>query len=65
MIKDIAHDDAMAFVFREDPEYAKVFVQKLLEDGEPSEIEVAIRQLDGEAKEVLLEHLQNIGRYKK
>ncbi len=60
MIKDIAHDDAMSSVFREDPEYAKAFVLKLLEDGEQSEIEVAIRQLDGGLKIVLEQSLLKI-----
>ncbi len=60
MMKDIAHDEAMASVFREDPEYAKVFVQKLLENGKPSEIEVAIRQLDGEAKKLLENRLKQL-----
>lgn len=57
MIKDIAHDEAMASVFREDPEYAKAYVQQLLEDGEPSEIEVAVRQLDGNLKAQLIKYL--------
>lgn len=60
MIRDIVHDEAMASVFREDPEYAKAYVQQLLEDGEQSEIEVAIRQLDGEDKKLLEQRLKQM-----
>lgn len=60
MIKDIAHDDAMASIFREDPEYAKAYVLQLLEDGEPVDIEVAIRQLEGEGKKLLEQHLNQL-----
>ena len=52
-MKDISHDEAMTSVFREDPEYAEVYVQQLLKDGEPSEIEVTIKQLDGKIRELL------------
>jgi len=45
MKKDISHDEAMASVFKEDPAYAVFYVQQLLKNAEPSEIEVTIRQL--------------------
>lgn len=59
-MKDIAHDEAMASVFREDPKYAKAYVQHLLRDGEQDEIEVAIRQLDGESRKLLEQNLNQI-----
>lgn len=59
-MKDVYHDEAMASVFRDDPEYAKAYVQQLLKDGEPDDIEVAIRQLDGEQKALLENWLEKI-----
>ena len=47
-MKDISHNQAMASMFKEDPEYTAAYVQQLLKDGEPFELESAIRQLDGE-----------------
>lgn len=49
-MKDVSHDEAIASVFREDPKYAKAYVQKLLKYGEVYEQEIAILQLDGDFK---------------
>lgn len=59
-MKDVSHDEAMASVFRDDPEYAKAYVQQLIEDGEPGEIETAIRQLDGKSSKLLEQHLNQL-----
>ena len=59
-MKDISHDEAMASMFKGDPEYAAAYVQQLLKDGEPFELESAIRQLDGEAKELLEQRLKQL-----
>ena len=60
MKKDISHDEAMASIFKEDPEYSAAYVQQLLKDGEPFELETAIRQLDCEAKIALEERLKKL-----
>ena len=57
-MKDISHDEAMASMFKGDPEYAAAYVQQLLKDGDPFELEAAIRQLDGEAKVILQKRLK-------
>jgi len=36
-MKDRNHDEAMAELFKEDPEYAVEFLNSILEDGEQAE----------------------------
>ncbi len=54
-MKDRSRDDAMAENFRNDPAYAVELLNSILEDGEPSELLVALRQMtqafDGAAKD--------------
>ena len=59
-MKDISHNQAMASMFKEDPEYTAAYVQQLLKDGEPFELEAAIRQLDGDARDLLEKQLVKI-----
>ncbi len=44
-MKDRAHDDAMAEIFRNDPSYAVELLNSILEDGEQSELLIALRQM--------------------
>lgn len=44
-MKDRAHDDAMAEMFREDPEYAVQLLNSILEDGDQSELLITLRQM--------------------
>lgn len=44
-MRDRAHDDAMAELFKEDPAYAIEFLNSILEDGEQEELLIAIRQM--------------------
>ena len=44
-MKDRAHDDAMAEVFRKDPAYAVELLNNILEDGEQGELLIALRQM--------------------
>lgn len=44
-MKDRAHDDAMAEVFRKDPAYAVELLNSILEDGDQSELLIALRQM--------------------
>ena len=44
-MKDRAHDDAMAELFREDPAFATQYLNDILEDGEQSDLLIALRQL--------------------
>ena len=44
-MRDRAHDDAMAEVFRKDPAYAVELLNNILEDGEQSEMLIALRQM--------------------
>ena len=44
-MRDRAHDDAMAEVFRKDPAYAVELLNSILEDGEQSEMLIALRQM--------------------
>lgn len=44
-MKDRGHDEAMAELFKEDPEFAVVYLNQLLEDGEPTDLLVALRQM--------------------
>ena len=44
-MKDRSHDDAMAELFREDPAFAAEYLNQLLQDGEPADLMVALRQI--------------------
>lgn len=44
-MKDRAHDDAMADVFRRDPAYAVELLNSILEDGDQAELLIALRQM--------------------
>ena len=44
-MKDRAHDEAMAEVYREDPAYALQLLNSILEDGDQSELLIALRQI--------------------
>jgi probable addiction module antidote protein len=45
MMKDKAHDEAMAELFREDPAYAVELLNSILEDGDQGELLIALRQM--------------------
>ena len=44
-MKDRAHDDAMAQVYREDPAYAAQLLSSILEDGDQAELLTVLRQM--------------------
>ncbi len=44
-MKDRSHDDTMAEMFRDNPEFAAAYLNQLLHDGEPSDLLVALRQM--------------------
>ncbi|MGE0283685.1 MAG: DNA-binding protein [Rhizobiaceae bacterium] len=44
-MRDRSHDTAMAEVFRKDPGYAAELLNSILEDGEQSELLIALRQM--------------------
>lgn len=44
-MKDKAHDDAMADLYREDPAYAVQLLNTILEDGDQSELLITLRQM--------------------
>lgn len=44
-MKDISHDDAMADIFRKDPELAMDFLNLILTEGSQAELLIALRQL--------------------
>lgn len=44
-MKDRAHDDAMAELLRDDPDYAVQLLNNILEDGDQSELLIALRQM--------------------
>ena len=44
-MKDRQHDEAMAELFRQDPAYAVELLNNILEDGEQSELLIALRQM--------------------
>lgn len=44
-MKDKAHDEAMADVYRTDPDYAVQLLNAILEEGDQSEFLIALRQL--------------------
>jgi probable addiction module antidote protein len=43
--KDKAHDEAMAELYQQDPAYAVEMLNSILEDGEQSELLIALRQM--------------------
>lgn len=44
-MKDRAHDEAMAELLRDDPDYAVQLLNSILEDGDQSELLIALRQM--------------------
>jgi probable addiction module antidote protein len=44
-MRDRAHDEAMAELFQQDPAYALELLNSILEDGEQSELLIALRQM--------------------
>jgi probable addiction module antidote protein len=44
-MKDKSHDDAMAEIYRTDADYAVQLLNAILEDGDQSELLIALRQL--------------------
>jgi probable addiction module antidote protein len=45
VMKDRAHDVAMAELFQQDPAYALELLNNILEDGEQGELLIALRQM--------------------
>jgi len=46
-MRDRSHDEAMAEMYRADPEYAVQLLNSILEDGDQGELLVVLRQLAG------------------
>ena len=44
-MKDRSHDDAMAELFRDDPDYAAELLNIVLEDGDQEELAIVTRQM--------------------
>ena len=44
-MRDRAHDEAMADVFKEDPAFATQFLNDALEEGEQADLLIALRQV--------------------
>lgn len=44
-MKDRNHDEAMAAIYREDPAYAFELLNSIFEDGDQSELLIALRQM--------------------
>jgi len=44
-MKDRAHDEAMAEIYQNDPTYALQLLNSILEDGDQSELLIALRQM--------------------
>ncbi len=44
-MRDRSHDEAMAEIFRDDPAYAREFLNGILEDGSQAELLIALRQM--------------------
>ena len=44
-MKDRAHDEAMAELFREDPAFATHYLNDLLEEGDQADLMMALRQI--------------------
>ena len=44
-MKDIPHDEAMAQLYREEPDFAIATLNSILQDGDQAELMVVLRQL--------------------
>jgi len=44
-VRDRRNDDAMADIFRDDPDYAVELLNAILEDGDQGELLIALRQM--------------------
>lgn len=44
-MKDRSHDDAMAELFKDDPAFAAEYLTQLLQEGEPADLLLALRQM--------------------
>ena len=44
-MKDRSHNEAMAELFRDDPQFAAEYLNELRQDGEPADLLVALRQI--------------------
>jgi probable addiction module antidote protein len=44
-MRDRDHDEAMAELFKEDPAFAAAYLNQLLQDGEPADLMIALRQM--------------------
>lgn len=44
-MKDRSHDQAMAELFAQDPEFAAEYLNQLLQDGDPADLLVALHQI--------------------
>ena len=44
-MKDRAHDDAMAELFGEDPDFAARYLNDILAEGDPRDLLIALRQM--------------------
>lgn len=44
-MKDRAHDEAMAEIFKRDPSYGLELLNSILEDGDQAELLIALRQM--------------------
>lgn len=44
-MRDRTHDEAMADLYREDPAYALALLNSIFEDGDQSELLIALRQM--------------------
>src|SRR4051812_34905918 len=44
-VRDRSHDEAMAEILRDDPEFAVRFLNDILEDGHQSDLLIALRQM--------------------
>ena len=44
-MKDRSHDEAMAELFRDDPEFAAHYLDEILRDGEQADLLMALRQM--------------------
>ena len=44
-MKDRSHEEAMVELFRDDPQFAADYLNDLLLDGEPADLQVALRQI--------------------
>ena len=65
-MKDRSHDEAMAELFGEDPAFAVEYLDQLFQDGEQSDLMVALRQIaqrnaaltEGEQREAKVKALE-------